>query len=252
VKYDFSDKEQQTRILQAIRAAGRPVVYSVCEWGRERPWLWAPGMGAEMWRTTYDVKDKWTSRYDNNGGLGVLRIAHQNEALGPFVGPGRWNDMDMLQVGVDGFDYGHDRKKVGFGITPDEEKFQMSLWSILASPLLAANDVTTMNEQTKSILLNKEVIAINQDPLGVPGWRIKKMDQVEVWKRPLKNGDVAVVFVNLDERARDIDVTWAQLNISGPREVADLWEHRSLGKHDEQLQFEDVPSHGVVFVRLSK
>jgi len=252
VKYDFSNKEQQKATLDAIRAAGRDVVFSVCEWGSERPWLWAPGFNAEMWRTTYDVKDKWTSQYDNNGGIGVLRSAHQNEALGPFVGPGRWNDMDMLQIGVDGFDYGHDRKKAGFDITPDEERFQMSLWAILASPLLAANDVTTMNDHTKSVLLNKQVIAVNQDPLGVPGWRIKKMDQVEVWKRPLTGGDIAVVFVNLDEKPRDIDVTWAQLNVRGPREVADLWNHRSLGKHDKQLGFEKVPSHGVAFVRLSK
>ena len=128
----------------------------------------------------------------------------------------------------------------------------MSLWSMLASPLLAANDFTAMNEHTKSILLNKRVIAVNQDPLGVPGWRIKKLDQIEVWKRPLTNGDIAVAFVNLDEQLRDIDVTWAQLNIRGPREVTDLWEHRSLGRHDTLLKFEAVPSHGVVFVRLSK
>jgi len=252
VKYDFSNKEQQKATLDAIRAAGRDVVFSVCEWGRERSWLWAPGFNAEMWRTTYDVKDKWTSKYDNNGGIGVLRSAHQNEALGSFVGPGRWNDMDMLQIGVDGFDYGHDRKKAGFDITPDEERFQMSLWSILASPLLAANDVIAMNEHTKSILLNKQVIAVNQDPLGVPGWRVKKMDQIEVWKRPLTGGDIAVVFVNLDEKPRDIDVTWAQLNITGPRQVTDLWQQRGLGQHDKQLKFDAVPSHGVVFVRLSK
>jgi alpha-galactosidase len=128
----------------------------------------------------------------------------------------------------------------------------MSLWSILASPLLAANDVTTMNDYTQSILLNKQVIAVNQDPLGVPGWRVKKMDQIEVWKRPLTGGDVAVVFVNLDDKPRGIDVTWAQLNVRGPREVADLWEHRSLGKHNQLLKFEKTPSHGVVFVRLSK
>ncbi len=252
VKYDFSNKAQQKATLDAIREAGRPVVFSVCEWGRERPWLWAPGFNAEMWRTTYDVKDKWTSKYDNNGGIGVLRSAHQNEALGPFVGPGRWNDLDMLQIGVDGFDYGHDRKKAGFDITPDEERFQMSLWAILASPLLAANDVTRMNEETKAILLNKEVIAVSQDPLGVPGWRVRKMDQIEVWKRPLKNGDIAVVFVNLDEKPRTIDVTWSQLNVSGPRQVKDLWAHRDLGKKEGQLEFEEVPSHGVVFVRLSK
>jgi len=252
VKYDFSNKQQQKATLDAIRAAGRDVVFSVCEWGRERPWLWAPGFNAEMWRTTYDVKDKWTSKYDNNGGIGVLRSAHQNEALGPFVGPGRWNDLDMLQIGVDGFDYGHDRKKSGFDITPDEEKFQMSLWAILASPLLAANDVTAMNDQTKSILLNRQVIAVNQDPLGVPGWRIKKMDRIEVWKRPLKNGDMAVVFVNLDEKPRDIDVTWAQLNVHGPRQVTDLWGHRSLGRKNKRLSFEEVPPHGVVFVRLQK
>jgi len=198
VKYDFSNKQQQKATLEAIRAAGRDVIFSVCEWGRERPWLWAPGFNAEMWRTTYDVKDKWTSTYDNNGGIGVLRSAHQNEALGPFVGPGRWNDMDM------------------------------------------------------PILLNKQVIAVNQDPLGVPGWRVEKMDRIEVWKRPLTGGDVAVVFVNLDDEPREIGVTWAQLNIRGPREVADLWGHRVLGRHDERLKFEAIPSHGVVFVRLSQ
>lgn len=127
----------------------------------------------------------------------------------------------------------------------------MSLWSILASPLLAANDVTTMDDLTKSILLNKDVIAVNQDPLGVPGWRVKKLDQIEVWKRPLKGGDIAVVFVNLDEVPRDIDVSWSQLNIDGPRQVTDLWEHRSLGEKDEALMFKAIPSHGVVFVRLS-
>lgn len=252
VKYDFSNKEQQKATLDAIRAVGRPCVFSVCEWGRERPWLWAPGFNAEMWRTTYDVKDKWSSQYDNNSGIGVLRSAHQNEALGPFVGPGRWNDLDMLQIGVDGFDYGHDRKKVGFDITPDEERFQMSLWSILASPLLAANDVTAMNEHTRSVLLNKQVIAVNQDALGVPGWRVEKLDQIEVWKRPLQNGDVAVVFVNLDEKPRTIDVTWTQLNIRGPRKVVDLWKHRDLGQHEGSLKFEAVPSHGVVFVRMSR
>jgi len=252
LKYDFSNRQQQQAMIQAVRAAGRKVVFSVCEWGTERPWQWAPGMGAEMWRTTYDVKDKWTSKYDNNGGIGVLRSAHQNEALGPFAGSGHWNDLDMLQVGVDGFDYGHDRKKAGFDITPDEERFQMTLWSILASPLLAANDVTQMSEQTKAVLLNKQVIAINQDPLGVPGWRVKKLDRIEVWKRPLKDGDVAVAFVNLDEQPRAISVTWAQLNLRGPREVFDLWECRSLGRHEGLLKFGGVPAHGVAFVRLSK
>ncbi|MFO8014624.1 MAG: NPCBM/NEW2 domain-containing protein, partial [Phycisphaerae bacterium] len=146
--------------------ADRDLVFSVCEWGRERPWLWAPGFNAEMWRTTYDV--------------------------------------------------------------------------------------TAMNEQTRSILLNRQVIAVNQDPLGVPGWRVKKMDQVEVWKRPLAGADIAVAFVNLDEKPRTIKVSWAQLNVLGPREVMDLWRHRSLGKHDSRLTFENIPSHGVVFVRLSK
>jgi len=252
VKYDFSNKEQQKATLDAIRAAGRDVVFSVCEWGRERPWLWAPGFNAEMWRTTYDVKDKWSSKYDNNGGIGVLRSAHQNEALGKFVGPGRWNDMDMLQIGVDGYDYGHNRKKAGFDITVDEERFQMTLWAILASPLLAANDVTAMSDQTRAILLNKHVIAVNQDSLGVPGWRVRKMDMIEVWKRPLKNNAVAVAFVNLDDKPRTIDVTWAQLNIRGPRQVTDLWKQRSLGKHDKLLRSEAVPPHGVVFVRLAK
>jgi alpha-galactosidase len=251
LKYDFSTMEQQKTMINAIRAAGRDVVFSVCEWGRERPWTWAPGLNAEMWRTTYDIKDKWTSVYDNNGGIGVLRSAHQNEALIPFVGPGRWNDLDMLQVGVDGFDYGHDRKKIGFNITPNEERLQMSLWAILAAPLLASNDVTAMSKLTKSILLNKHVIAVNQDPLGVPGWRVKKLDTIEVWKRPLKNGDLAVAFVNIGNKPSAIDVTWAQLNIRGPREVTDLWQRRSLGKHDTRLRVETVPSHGVVFVRLS-
>ena len=128
----------------------------------------------------------------------------------------------------------------------------MTLWSVLASPLLAANDVTTMNDHTQLVLLNTHVIAINQDPLGVPGWRIKKMDMIEVWKRPLKNGDIAVAFVNLDDKPRAIDVTWAQLNVRGPQKVTDLWAKRGLGEHDKKLKFEAIPSHGVVFVRLAK
>jgi alpha-galactosidase len=128
----------------------------------------------------------------------------------------------------------------------------MSLWAILASPLLTAHDVTAMSDQTEAILLNKEIIAINQDPLGVPGWRVRKMDQIEVWKRPLADGDIAVALVNLDEKPCSVDVTWAQLNISGPREVRDLWAHRDLGSHDKQLTFDAIPPHGVVVVRLSK
>lgn len=252
LKYDFSDKQQQKTMLDATRAAGRDVVFSVCEWGRERPWEWAPGMNAEMWRTTYDVKDKWTSSFDNNGGIGILRSAHQNEALGRFAGAGRWNDLDMLQVGVDGYDYGHDRKKVGFDITPDEERLQMTLWAILASPLLASNDVTAMNELTRSILLNKHVIAIDQDPIGVPGWRVKKIDTIEVWKRPLNNGDLAVAFVNLGDTPSDIDVTWTQLNITGAYKVLDVWQNRDRGSQDTILKMSGVPSHGVVLVRLSK
>jgi alpha-galactosidase len=252
IKYDFSTKEQQKTMLDASRAAGRDVVFSVCEWGRERPWEWAPGLNAEMWRTTYDVKDKWTSEFDNNGGIGILRSAHQNEAIGRFVGPGRWNDLDMLQVGVDGFDYGNDRKKTGFDITPDEEKLQMSLWAILSSPLLASNDVTAMNEHTKKILLNKQVIAIDQDPLGIPGWRVKKLDTIEVWKRPLQNGDLAVAFVNLGDAPCAIDVTWAQLNISGSYKVTNVWAGGKQRKQKNRLNVKDVPSHGVVLVRLSR
>lgn len=252
LKYDFSTMEQEQTMINAIRAAQRPVIFSVCEWGRECPWLWAPGLNAEMWRSTYDMKDKWTSVYDNNEGIGVLRSAHQNEALGRFSGQGRWNDLDMLQVGVDGFDYGHDRKNIGHDITPDEERCQMSLWAMLAAPLLASNDVTTMNDLTKSILLNKRVIAIDQDPLGVAGWRVKKLDEIEVWKRPLKNGDIAVAFVNLGTKPCAINVTWSQLNISGPRNVTDLWKNMSLGKHNKMLKVNAVPSHGAAFVQLSK
>lgn len=252
LKYDFSTLVEEKKMIDATHDAGRDVVFSVCEWGREKPWEWAPGFGAEMWRSTYDMKDKWTSIYDNNGGIGVVRSAHQNEALGRFVGQGRWNDLDMLQVGVDGFDYGHDRKKSGHDITPDEERLQMTLWSILASPLLAATDVTAMTDVTKSILLDKDVIAIDQDALGVPGWRVEKLDTLEVWKRPLAGGDLAVAFVNLGDEASDMDVTWAQLNIRGAYTAFDIWQKRDLGKKRRVLKTKAVPSHGVVLVRLSK
>ena len=163
----------------ALKSAGRPIVFSLCEWGSNKPWLWATDVG-NLWRTTGDISDCWDCK---KGQLSLVQIADLQVGLETYAGPGHWNDPDMLEVG-------------NGGMTTTEYRSHFGLWCILAAPLMAGNDLKNMSPEIKEILTNKEVIAIDRDPLGMQGRRLRKNGDTEVWAKQLKEGGRAVVLFN--------------------------------------------------------
>ena len=221
---------------EALDASGRSIVLSICEWGRNDPWDWAAGVG-HLWRTTSDIGDSWES---------VRWISSANARLWEAAGPGHWNDADMLEVG-------------NGGMTFDEYKAHFSLWAIMASPLMAGNDLRNMTDETKSILLNAEVIAVNQDSLGVQGRVIIDRGYGgQVWMKPLADGSRAVGMFNYRTDTLELYVRWQDIDLpSGSATVRDLWQHRDLGVHDDPgLHFDTrlrarVAPHGVVMLKVT-
>ena len=188
--------------------------------------------------------DRWYAEVDRGQGLGLLKAADQTESLGRFAGSGRWNDPDMLMIGV------HGKGHLGGGCNDTEYRTQMSLWCLLAAPLLIGCDVRHMDEAAKGILLNREVIAIDQDPLGVQGWRMRKLAEREVWMKPLEGGDLAVGLLNRGETPTVVTARWSDLDITGRHRVRDLWAKRDLGVINDKIEREVSP-HETVLVRLS-
>ncbi len=222
-------KERYTAMKKALDAAGRPIVFSLCEWGLERPWEWAPRLG-NLWRTTGDIRDTWKS---------MIHIVDQQVGLAKFAGPGHWNDPDMLEVG-------------NGGMTHTEYITHFSLWCILAAPLIAGNDIRNMANETLKILTNKEVIAIDQDPAGKEGYKLKDYGDQEVWVKPLANGDWAVLLLNRGENTAfmTVKINDIGINNSDAYIVRDLWEHKQV-KHTDGLVRSGVRSHGVKMYRIS-
>jgi alpha-galactosidase len=212
----------------ALEATGRPIIYSLCEYGWGEVEKWGPAVGGNLWRTTGDIRDSWDSMMAN---------VEKQVPTAPYAGPGHWNDPDMLEIGN-----GH--------MTDDEYRTHMSLWALVASPLLAGNDVRTMTDVTKSILLNKEVIAVDQDALGKQA-SPKKNGDLETWVKPLADGGVAVAVVNLGAVAAQATVTEADLGLSGKvRKARDLWAHQDV-KFIGGAYAATVPSHGVLLLRVN-
>lgn len=187
LKYDYcgapadsaTAKIRYKKMADALRNSGRDIVFGICEWGGRQPWMWGAKAGGQLWRTTGDVRDKWKD-ITNSGGWGILDIIDTNKHLDAFAGSGCWNDMDMLVVGLNGKkgpsgDFG------GIGCTYTEYQTQMSLWCMMCSPLAVSNDIRTMGEPTKRILMNKEVIALNQDSLGLQCRLVSSNDTFEVF-----------------------------------------------------------------------
>ena len=219
-----------TKMGNALKATGRPIVYSLCQYGLNYVWKWGPSVDGNLWRTTGDIQDSWRS---------MAEIGFDKQVgLEKYSGPGHWNDPDMLEIG-------------NGGMTDVEYRTHMSLWSMLAAPLLAGNDISTMTEQTKEILMNRDVIAIDQDTLGKQGYRVTKDGQLEVWKRELSNGDIAVALFNRGPEPARMTAEWSALGLSGEHEVRDLWAHASLGKHSDSYAAE-VDAHGVVLLRIAQ
>ena len=242
LKYDWCNtegmdaKETYGKMSRALKQSGRPIVLSLCEWGQNKPWTWAAGMG-QLWRTTGDIQDCWDCNTDW-GGMGLIHIIDLQEGLQAYAGPDHWNDPDMLQVG-------------NGGMTTGEYRAHFSLWAIMAAPLMAGNDLRNMSADTRAILLNHEVIAVDQDPLGVQGYRVRDSGFYEVWMRQLAGGERAVVLFNRGNKPMKITATWEELGY-GPAarlHAQDLWTKKDLGTLVGKVEATVAP-HDVVMVRL--
>jgi alpha-galactosidase len=227
-----------TTLRDALRATGRPIVFSMCEWGRSTPWTWARGV-AHLWRTTGDILPCWACR-ESWGGHGWTEILDMQVGLEKYGGPGGWNDPDMLQVGNE-------------GMTPADNRSHFSFWALLAAPLMAGNDVRTMPPAVRDILLNRDVIAINQDPLGRQGRKIRDDGELEVWARPLEGDAYAIVLFNRGKTDETIAVGWHELGLphDAALSVRDLWRHRDLGRVTGTFSAR-VPGRDSVMVRVAK
>jgi len=248
LKYDWcntttEDARAAYRLMRAaLDASGKPMVLSICEWGTAKPWLWGHDVGGNLWRTTGDIKDRWQGSEKWPNGTccsnGVLDIADQQADLASYAGPGHWNDPDMLEVG-------------NGGMTNTEYRAHFSLWSILAAPLIAGNDLRDMAPEIRDILTNREVIAVDQDALGSEGRRVRKDESSEAWVKQLKNGNRAVLLLNRGASEAEIKVAWEDLGYPHhlSATVRDLWQHKDLGQVTGEFSAK-VASHGVVMVTV--
>ena len=221
------------KMSQAIAKTGRPMVFSLCEYGLGDVWKWGEKAGGNLWRTTYDISDNWVSM--DQIGFAQLDIAE-------YALPGHWNDPDMLEVG-------------NGGMTADEDRTHMSLWALLRAPLLAGNDLRTMTDETKSILMNPEVIAIDQDAAALPLRRRTPQGSSEVLVRPLANEAVAVGLFNRGSSPVQIGFRWDSLGLNAVLggkllEARDLWKHQAIPVTGDSYS-PTVPPHGVVLVRVA-
>ncbi len=219
---------QYRKFSDALKAAGRPIVLSICEWGSNRPWEWAPPVG-NLWRTTGDIDDSWNS---------VMTILDLSSPHAEVAKPGAWNDPDMLEVG-------------NGGMSRDEYRAHFSLWAMMAAPLMAGNDLRSMSDETREILTNPEVIAVDQDSAGMQGTLVQEgPPAVQVWSRPLRDGSYAVVLLNRADVPTEITAYWSRVGL--PRgttaRVRDLWTHKDLGPQQGKYGT-TVPAHGAVMLR---
>ena len=220
--------EIYSKMHEALAHTERPIVLSFCQYGWQAVWRWGAASGGNLWRTTGDIGDKYNS---------MASIGFSQAGLSPFAGPGHWNDPDMLEVG-------------NGGMTPMEYRTHMSLWALLEAPLLAGNDLSSMSADTRNILLNREVIAIDQDPAGRQGDRVYTEGPLEVWSKPLADGSLAVGIFNRWTMPLTLDVPLARLGFNKDTVAGrDLWAKADLSPvHD--TYHAHVPPHGVVLLRL--
>ena len=275
LKYDLcytsniNPKGAYALMRDALRWAGRPIFFSMCEWGQSKPWEWAGEVG-HSWRTTGDIGVGFlpiSQRYDEEGNpvwtpLGVMAIVDMNEPLRQYAGPGHWNDPDMLEVGN--------------GMTAAEDRAHFTLWCMMAAPLILGNDLTDMTPETLATITNKEVIAIDQDPLGIQGLRLKKEGDLQYWFKPLAGGDWAFCVLNVGDAPVTVDLDWSSLEVNDELSgrstdfatvnyrVEDLWnasvkpfttlvkgKGRSGGRLIPKRASVVVGSHDVVLYRLT-
>ncbi|MCB0034334.1 MAG: glycoside hydrolase family 27 protein [Anaerolineales bacterium] len=256
LKYDWCNAEdtranaehRYQRISDALKASGREIILSICEWGHHRPWLWGRKVGGHLWRTTGDIADSWHDVYNTWGIVhGIESIGfEQQRGLESYAGPGGWNDPDMLVVGI----RGQSHEIVGAGCTDTEYRTHFSLWCLLAAPLMIGCDVTQIDAATLEILTNRDLIALNQDPLGRQGFRVARHGQTEIWKKPLANGELAVALFNRADKRQTVRAHWSDLEITGTYQGRDLWAGVDLGSLSTEISAA-IPPHGCAVYRLT-
>jgi alpha-galactosidase len=233
-----NDEAAQMRLMiaaygkmgKALKSTGRPIVYSLCQYGWDSVWEWAPSVGGNLWRTTGDVEPRWGSIYD---------IISQQAGLAKYAGPGHWNDPDMLEVGN-----GH--------LSTAENRSHFSMWAMLAAPLLAGNDLPNMKPEVKAILTNRDVIAIDQDRLGKQGVRAYADGEVEVWTRHLSGGAMAVAVLNAGSNrvaSHPFHLSLAKIGLSGAQKGKDLWTGKEVTLTDNMPV--ELQSHDILLVRIA-
>jgi alpha-galactosidase len=213
----------------ALKATGRPILYSLCQYGVDQPWRWGPGVGAQMWRTTDDIDDSYGR---------MIAIGFSQAGLAKYAGPGHWNDPDMLEIG-------------NGKMTEEEYRTHMSLWVLLAAPLIAGNDLSKMNEADKNLLMNKEAIAIDQDALGKQGDRLYQSGDFDVWTKPLSDGRIAVGLFNRSWDNREVSVDLAEIGFRNGARLRDVWKQKDLGQQSGVFT-DTIPKHGVTLLIVSK
>lgn len=250
IKYDWCNhgtanaEETYKTMRDALYAAGRPIVFSICEWGNNKPWLWGKDVG-HLWRTTGDVTDCYDCQAVYS--MGWKPILDAQVGLEKYAGPGHWNDPDMLEVGNE-------------GLSVAESRAQFSMWCILAAPLMAGNDVRNMSDEVRDILTNKEVIAINKDLLGKQGYQFMKHPGKEIWVKELSNDAWAVCFFNTGDVPLKIRITWSHIWILRSKynkyKIRDLWQKKDLGEidleeGDNEFFIRQIEPHDVILLKLN-
>jgi alpha-galactosidase len=231
-----NDRVAQMRLMHAaydkmgnaLKATGRPIVYSLCQYGWDAVWEWAPELGGNLWRTTGDISPHWDR---------VYAILEEQAGLAPYAGPGHWNDPDMLEVG-------------NGKLSLDENRAHFSMWAMLAAPLLAGNDLPKMKPEIKAILTNRDVIAIDQDVLGKQASRVYADGEVEVWTKPLSNGELAIAVFNAGDNrysTHPFHLSLAKLGIHGPLGAKNLWTGKEMELTDNMSL--EIASHDILLVR---
>jgi alpha-galactosidase len=254
LKYDWCNTDglnaegAYLTMRDALYKAGRPILFSMCEWGNSKPWNWAKDTG-HMWRTTGDICNKWEGSISNGSwtAWSAMTILDMQDGLREFAGPGHWNDPDMMEVGN--------------GMTVNEDRAHFSMWCMICAPLIAGTNIQKASDETIAILTNHEAISINQDKLGIQGLRVSKQDSLEVWYKPLANGEWAVCFLNRNSKAKNISYNWAEQKITDEfakrstdfssinYSILDVWKHKDIGNTKNPLN-SIVPSHDVLMLRL--
>ncbi|WP_026713037.1 glycoside hydrolase family 27 protein [Flavobacterium daejeonense] len=257
LKYDWCNteginaKEAYTTMSNALKTAGKPIVFSLCEWGDNQPWEWGKPVG-NLWRISGDIYPCFDCEYKHEGNWsswGFMKILEMRKDIRKYSGPDHWNDFDMLEVGND--------------MNDTEDKSHFTMWSMMSSPLIAGNDLRKMTKETLAILTNKELIAINQDKLGIQGFKYSAEDGLEVWVKPLSDGNWAITFLNRSEATKKINFDWKKHTIKDTDfnmeanlattiyKIKDLWKNKMIGSTKKAFSAE-IPSHDVITLKLMK